>query len=133
MLEQVERRAIQPLQIVKEQRERLLLMREYAKETPEYILEAVFGIVRRQVWNRRLLSNDELEFRNEVHDELTIRAERLAEGIPPSTQFHLALTQKRAHQALEGLSKRDVRNVAFVLVEFAKRIEPARLNKHLVQ
>src|SRR5271155_4470636 len=104
MLEQVERRAIQPLQIVKEQRERMLLAREHAEEAPEYHLEAVLGLLRPRVWNSRLLSDDELELRNEVHDELAIRAERLGERIPPTTQFHLALTQKRAHQALEGLS-----------------------------
>jgi len=61
VLDQVERLGIQPLQIIKKQRERVLLMREYAKETPEYILEAVFCIVWRQLWNRRLLSNDDLQ------------------------------------------------------------------------
>src|ERR1700722_7793213 len=103
MLEQVERRAIQPLQIVKEQRERMLLAREHAEESPEYHLEAFLGLLRPQVWNTRMLSDNELKFRNEVHDELSIRTERLAQGIPPPAKFHVALTQQRAHQALEGL------------------------------
>src|SRR5271169_3398114 len=128
MLEQVERRTIQPLQIIKEQRERVLLARKHAKEAPEYHLEAALGLLRRQVWNRWLFAVDELQFRNEVHDELTIHAQRLAEGIAPTAKFHLALTQQRAHQALEGLGQRGVRNIALVLVKFAGRVEPAREN-----
>jgi len=49
VLEQVERRAIQPLQIVKEQRERVLLACEHTEEAPKYHLEAVLGLLRRQV------------------------------------------------------------------------------------
>jgi hypothetical protein len=52
VFEQLERRAIQPLQIVQEQRERVLLAREHAEEAPEYHLEAVLGLLRRQVWNQ---------------------------------------------------------------------------------
>src|SRR6202034_1355696 len=55
VLQKVERRRIQPLQIVKKQRERMLLPREYAEEAPENHLEAVLGIIWRQVRDRRLL------------------------------------------------------------------------------
>ncbi len=40
VLEEVERRRIQPLQIVEEQRERVLLPREDAEEPPEHHLES---------------------------------------------------------------------------------------------
>ena len=43
VLEEVERRRIQPLQIVEEQRERVLLAREHAEEAPEHHLEAVLA------------------------------------------------------------------------------------------
>ena len=49
MLEQVERRCVQPLQIVEEQRERVLRAREHAEEAPEHHLEAVLRVLRRQV------------------------------------------------------------------------------------
>ena len=49
MLKQVERCCVQPLQIVEEQRERMLLAREHAEEAPEHHLEAILRVLRRQV------------------------------------------------------------------------------------
>ena len=66
ILEQVERRRIEPLQIVEEQRERVLLAREHAEEAPEHQLEAVLRVLRRQLRDRRLFSDDELQLGNEV-------------------------------------------------------------------
>src|ERR1700751_5766150 len=57
--EEVERRCIKPLQIVKKQRERMLLAREYAKEAPEHHLETVLRVLRRQLRDRRLFSDHE--------------------------------------------------------------------------
>ena len=82
VLEEVERRCIQPLQIVEEQRERVLLAREHAEEAPEHHLEAVLRILRRQVRDRRLFPDHELQLGNEVDDELTVRAQRLAQSSP---------------------------------------------------
>jgi hypothetical protein len=42
------------LQIIEEQRERMLLAREHPEEAPEHHLEAVLRILRRQVGDRRL-------------------------------------------------------------------------------
>src|SRR6266851_4442853 len=50
--EEVERRCIKPLQIVKKQGERMLLAREYAKEAPEHHLETVLRVLRRQLRQR---------------------------------------------------------------------------------
>src|SRR3954451_11469555 len=47
VLEEVERRSIKPLQIVEEQRKRVLLPCEYAEKPPEYHPEAVLRFVRR--------------------------------------------------------------------------------------
>src|SRR5438270_13711136 len=57
MLEEVERPWIQPLQIIKKQRERVLRSGERAKELSEYQPEAVLRILQRQVWNGRLFPN----------------------------------------------------------------------------
>ena len=83
MLEEAERRRIQPLQIVEEQRERALLGREDAEEAPENHLEAVPRVLRRQVRDRRLCSDHELQLGNEVHHELTVRTERIAQSVTP--------------------------------------------------
>jgi len=68
VLEEVERRCIKPLQIVEEQRERVLLPCEYAEETPENHLKSVLRFLRRQVRDRWLFSNHKLQRGNEVDD-----------------------------------------------------------------
>src|SRR5207302_9573206 len=125
-LEEVERRRIRPLQIVEEQRERVLPAREDAEEAPENHLETVLRVLRRQVRDRRLCPDHHLQLGNQVHDELTVRAQRLAQGVPPPAELRLALAQERADKALESLSQRGVRDVALVLVEFAGREEATR-------
>ena len=55
MLDEVERGRVQPLQIVEEQRERMLRPGEHAEEAPEHQLEAVLRVLRRQIRDRRLL------------------------------------------------------------------------------
>ena len=66
-------------------------------------------------------------------DELTIRAQRLAQSVAPAGQLGLALAQKRADQALEGLRQRRIRDVALVLVELAGGEQAARRHQRLVQ
>src|SRR5437899_7413478 len=99
----------------------MLLARERSEEAPEHHLEPVLRVLRRQVRDRWLFPNHELQLGNEVDDDLTIRAQRLAEGVPPLAKLGLALAQKRADKALEGLGKGGVRDVALVLVELAGR------------
>jgi predicted ATPase len=43
-----------------------------------------------QVRDGRLFSDHELQLRNEVHNELTVRTQRLAKGIPPLAKLRLA-------------------------------------------
>src|SRR3981081_2748505 len=106
---------------------------KHAQEPYEYRLKAVLCILRRQVRDWRLFSDHELQLRNEVHDELTVRAQRLPQGIPPPAKLRLALAQKRADQALEGLGEAGVRDIALVLVELAGREEATRRYEYLVQ
>ena len=83
MLDEVERGGIQPLQIIEEQRERMLRRGERAKEAPEHQLKSVLRFLRRQVGNGRLFPDDELQFGNEVDHQLSVRPERLCQGAPP--------------------------------------------------
>ena len=71
---QVERRCVQPLQIIEEQRERVLLAREHSEEAPEHHLETVLHVLRRQIRDGRLFSDHELQLGDDVDDELTIGA-----------------------------------------------------------
>src|SRR5580704_19741869 len=119
MLEKLKRRCIQPLQIIEEHRERMLLAREHPEEAPEHHLEAVLRVLRRQVRDRRLLPDHELQLGDEIDDELAIRAQRLAQGVSRAAKLGLALAQERAGKALEGLAQGGVRDVALVLVELA--------------
>src|SRR6202047_1100237 len=111
----------------------MLLAREHPEEAPENHLEAVLRILRRQVRDRWLFPNHEFQLGNEVDDELTIRAQRLAQGIPPPAKLGLALGEGRADKALEGLAQGGVRDVALVLVELAGREQATRRDEHLVQ
>jgi hypothetical protein len=63
---------------------------------------------------------------NEVDDQLTVPAERFAQGIPPPAKL-------RTDKALEGLNQGGVRDVALVLVELAGREHPTRRDEHLMQ
>src|SRR5258708_32493381 len=109
------------------------LARGYAEKPPKNHLKAVMRFVRRQVRNRGLSSDHKLQSGNEVDNELTVRAQRLPQSVPPPAKLRLALAQKRAHQALEGLGQGGVRDVPLVPVELAGREETARRDKHLVQ
>src|SRR5258708_37387290 len=117
VLEEVERRSIKPLQIVEEQRERVLLPREYAEKPPKDHLKAVLRVLGRQVRNGGLSPDHKLQCGNEVDDKLTIGTQRLSQCASPPAKLLLALAQKRAHKALEALGQSGVRDVALVLVE----------------
>src|ERR1700756_2130358 len=69
---QVQRRRIQPLQIVEEQGKRMFRPREYTEESPERQLEATLRVFRRQVWNGRLFPDKEFQLGDEFDDELAI-------------------------------------------------------------
>src|SRR5437879_10880901 len=99
MLDEVERCCIQPLQIIEEQRERVILAREHPEEAPEHHLEAVLRVPRRQVRDWRLFSDHELQLGNEIHHELTIRAQRIDQGVPPPAKLGLALAEEPADKA----------------------------------
>src|SRR5713101_1065361 len=133
MLEEVERRCIEPLQIIEEQRERVLRPSERAEEPPEHQLEAILRISRRQVWNGRLFPDDELQLRDQADDQLAVRLDRLRQGTTPLVHLGFALDEDLTNQGPQGLCQGRVRDVALVLVELARREKPARRNKDLVK
>ena len=84
ILEQIERCRIEPLQIVEEQRQRMLRPREYADESPEHELESALRVLWRKLGDRRLFADDELQFGDEIHHEPSVRTQRLVKGIAPA-------------------------------------------------
>ena len=111
----------------------MLRSRKHADEPPENQLEPALRVLWRKNRDRRLFSDDELQFRNEVDDKQGVRAERLLKGVAPDAQLCFALAQKRTDQALKRLRQRGIRNVALVLVELARGKKPARRNEQLMQ
>ena len=77
ILEQIERRRVEPLQVVEEERQRMFRPGEHADEPPEHQLETPSRVLRRELGNRRLVSDDELQLRDEVDHEPSVRAQRL--------------------------------------------------------
>ncbi len=133
MLEKIECRRIQPLQIVEKQRKRVFPACEHGDESPEHHLEALLRLQRGQVRNRRLLADDELELRDEIDDECAVRAQRLLKAVLPSGELGLALSQDRADEVLKGLRQGGIWNVALVLVELAGCEQATRWDEHLMQ
>jgi hypothetical protein len=82
---------VQPLQIIKEQRQRVLRPRERTEEAPEHQLEAILCILRRQVWNGRLFPDEEPQFGDKVDDQLATRTHGLCQGVPPVADLRFAL------------------------------------------
>src|ERR1700688_141360 len=108
-------------------------MREYPDEPPEHQLETPSRVLGRKVGDGRLGSDDELQFGYEVRDEPSIWAERLAERVPPGRQVGFTRSQKAPDEALERLRERRIWDVALVLIEFARREQPAGWNQRFME
>jgi hypothetical protein len=73
ILEQVEGRRVEPLQVVEEQRQRMLRPGKDTNETPKHQLEAPLRILRWKLDNRGLIADNELQLRDDVDHELAVR------------------------------------------------------------
>src|ERR1700716_4204244 len=73
ILQQVERRRIEPLEVVEKQRERVLGSSEYADKPPEHQFETPLRVLRLKIRDWYLFSNDEFQFRNQIHDQQSVR------------------------------------------------------------
>ncbi len=98
----------------------MLRPREYADEPTEHQLEPALRVLQRKFRDRWLVSYDELQFGNEIHNELPVQTYRPTKGVAPFAQLCLARGQKRAQKALmKGLCQSGIRNVALVLIKLA--------------
>ena len=89
VFEQVECGRIQPLQVVEEERKRMLGSREYADEPPKDQLKTSLRFLRRKLGHRWLFANDVLQFRDKIDDQQPVRLQRLPKRVTPFAQVCL--------------------------------------------
>ena len=89
VFEQVECGRIQPLQVVEEERQRMLGAREHADEPPKDQLKTSLRFLRRKLGHRWLLADDVLQFRDEIDDQQPVRLQRLPKRVTPLAQVCL--------------------------------------------
>ena len=93
ILEHRERSRIEPLQIVEEERQRMVRTGEHTDEPPEHQVETPLRVLWRELRHRRLVADEERQFGDEVHHEPSVRLQRVAERGAPRVQLGLALPQ----------------------------------------
>src|SRR5215468_2951595 len=67
VLKQIERGRVEPLQIVEEERQGMFRSGKYSQEAAENELVASLSVLKRQLGDRTLLSDDEFQLRDQVH------------------------------------------------------------------
>src|SRR4051812_28149185 len=104
---------------------------EYVDESPKDQLKPCLQILRGDLRNLRLFSDDELQLGNQIYDKLSVGPHGFAESLAPLAEIRVILGQKRSDETLKSLRQSRVRDVAFVLIEFAGRKQAARRNQRL--
>jgi hypothetical protein len=133
VLKHLKRRRVQPLQIVKKQREWVLRSSKYVDEAPEDPLKSILTFLRRKLEDRRLLPDDEGKLGDEADHDLAIYAYRIEQHAAPSSYLLIVAAEDLTHQRLKGLSQSRIGNVALVLIKLAAGEQTARRDQNLVQ
>ena len=94
ILEQVEGGRVQPLQVVEEERQRMLGSCEYADEPAKDQLKTSLRFLRRKLGHRWLFADDVLQFRDEIDDEPSVRVQRLPKRVTPWAQVVFVLAEE---------------------------------------
>src|SRR5215510_7024409 len=106
---------------------------EDADELPKHHLEAPLRVLWWKLRHRRRLSDDELHFRNEIHNQSCVWSQRLPQRIAPRRKVRFAFAEQRPDQALKSLRQSRVGNIALVLIEFAGSENATRPYQHRLQ
>jgi len=93
VFQQVERRRVEPLQVIKEERERMFWASENADKLPKHQLEAPLRVLWRKLGDRRRLSDDELHLRNEIHHQSCVRSQGLPQSVAPPREVRFVLPE----------------------------------------
>jgi len=73
-----------------------------------------------KVWDGWLFSDNELKFREQIGNKLTIGSQPFHQPVSPLADFPITLTQDLVDELLESLSNCGVRNVFPMLIEFSR-------------
>src|SRR6185312_1876738 len=133
IFQKIKRGGIDPLQIVEEERQRMLRSGEHSEKAPKNHLKAPLHLLRRQLGDRVLFTNDEFQLRDEVQHELAIGTQRVTERLMPVVELHVALRQQRTYQALKGLCHDGIGNISLVLIELTPCKQAAPCYQHWLQ
>src|SRR6516164_3309583 len=90
VFQQVERRRVEPLQVIEEERQRMFRPREDADELPKYQLEAPLRVLWRKLRDRRRLSDDSFHFRNETGNQSCVWSQRFSQRIAARREVRFA-------------------------------------------
>src|SRR5262249_17874500 len=126
VVEQIEGRGVEPLQVVEEKCERMFRPSEHPDELAKHQLEAPLRVLRWQLGDRRRFADNELHLGNEIDDQSCVRSQCVLQGVAPGRKVCFALAEEWPGQILKSLCQRRVGNVAFVLIELAGREYTAR-------
>ena len=80
LAEEPQRRRVGPLQVVEEQRQRVLLVGEHLQELAEHQLEAGLRFGRPHRRDRRLRADHQLELRDQLRDQLSVAPHGVAQA-----------------------------------------------------
>src|SRR5262249_42936052 len=100
---EVERRGIEPLQIIEEKRQGMFRPSEDADKLSKHQLETPLRVLWRKLRDRRWRSDNELHFRNEIHNQSCVRSQRLPQRVAPGREVGFTFAEQRLDQALKGL------------------------------
>src|SRR5262245_40487424 len=93
---------------------------------PQHQLETPLRFPRRKLGDRWLASDDELQLGDDVGHEPSVRSQRLQQGVAPTAQLRVTLTEQWPDEALKSLDERRIRDVPLVLVALARREQAVR-------
>jgi len=124
--EHVERRRVEPLQIVEKERQRMSGRAKTPRNRRNTSWRRPCGLLRRKLLDRRLLSDEEFQFGTTSITSRPFGPSASPSAVAPAGQLGVALAQKRADQALKRLRQRRIGDVALVLVELAGDEKAAR-------
>lgn len=117
---------IGPLEVVEEQKERVLLGRTDMDESEQRLRETVSGGIRRQVGELRQLTQDRPQRRDQLHERASRDSERTRELLPPARELLLRKREELPRQAVECLDDRGERLPTTQLVELPPEEVPAQ-------
>lgn len=131
--DEVQTGEVGPLEIIEEEHQGALPLREYTEKPLEDEAQAVLRRCGRQLGQRRLLPCHEGEARHEIDEDLPVALPGFLQARSPGRELGVGAREEVLHELTDGLGDRRVRDVALELVELAADEEALPLQHGPVQ